>query len=292
MKSRLFAIFAAAALGTAALPETASAQATWATSRPLTVALTISYTAPGLMMKDENGKVLPASEGGGPAFENNYSVSTVNADGEVTKQVDTMESGGKTVIVKYGNVEVLKELLAQDMLPGIGTKEPSISGWSLVIIGDAIEGTDSVFARHTTKIMVPVEGISFGLSEEFAVASTYSHKSVTTITTSPSTGETTEKTVTTGTGSSKGLGFGSVPGIEGFHGHFTSAAGKTIVKIETIEGEKFPTEVHTPGAQKLEKIAGAVEFELSESGAGYLEGSMSTTAATVVDMNIYSAEPQ
>jgi hypothetical protein len=291
MKSRFFVLCAAAVLGGMALPETASAQGMWVSSRPLVVALTISYTAPSLPLKDENGKVVPVAEGGGPTFENMFSVVTMNSNGDITKQVDTMEFGGKAVAVKHGNLEVLKELLAEGTLPGIGDKEPAIAGWSLVIISDpeGMEG-DTVYARHTTKVMVPLEGIGFGLDEEaLAEASTYSSKYIVTTTTHPTTGEPIEKVTSTATGTSKGLGFGMVPGTEGFSGHFTSSAGKTVVKTETIEGEKYVTNVHTPGPRKLDKIAGAVLWGEDAMGA-YLEGYMSTPAATAVDMNVYSSD--
>jgi hypothetical protein len=73
MKKHLLTI-----LVTLTLSGSAFSQAAWGSVGGLTVALTLSYDAPALVKKDDTGKVLTLALGGGPTFDNTYSVDTMS----------------------------------------------------------------------------------------------------------------------------------------------------------------------------------------------------------------------
>jgi hypothetical protein len=250
----------------------------------MTIALTVSSTAPGNVLKDEVGKILTVANGGGPGYENAYSVVTMNAAGVETKRVDTMEYISKVITTKYGNVELLKELVAIELLPKKGAS-PFIAGWSLVVVSDESE-QESLFARHTDKTMVPLEGFGVGFDSGLGEASTSNIKEVITTTTNPSTSDSTTTRTLTDTFASKGEGNGQLIDLL-FTGLYTETGSKVVIKSELIAGEKILTDVWVVGALKLDKIIGSTPPESDSENGGVVEGTMSTTASVLTDLNLY-----
>lgn len=292
MKPKLFSVIVALALAGYAHSVRAADPATWGTVRALTVALTISSTAPGTSAKDENGKIIKPADGGGPAYENSYSVATMNANGDVTKQVDTSEYVSKVVTSKFGNVEILKQLLVDGLLIlNNGNTATSIAGWSIVMVGDMEGTTTSIYARHAaSKSMVSLDDIVFGPDPELmSSATTENWKEVITTNTNPNTGDSTTSRVVTSSFTTKGQGLGTVSMLGqpvALTGLYTETGSKVVIKTETIDGEKIYTDVWVPGAAKLDKAIGSSPPP-DEGNAGVIEGSLSAPAATVTDMNIY-----
>ncbi|MEQ1748033.1 MAG: hypothetical protein ABL974_01320 [Prosthecobacter sp.] len=256
----------------------------WGTVSTMTIALTLSLTIPGTVLKDDAGRVLTPVNGGGPAFQNSYAVITNNAAGIEIRKVETMEAASKVITFKYGNVELLKELVAGEILPQKGVA-PFIAGWTLVLVTDASE-TKTLYARHTDKTMVPLDGVGFGLINEGALAEAFTgnYKNVVTTVTNPTTSLQTVTRVLTDSFTTKGAGIGRV-GSFTFSGFYTEIGGKSVIKLETILGEKISTDVYVTGALKLDKVIGASES--TEGPTGVVEGSMSTTASVLTDMNAY-----
>jgi hypothetical protein len=285
MNPRTLALIISVALSGSAFAAVPPAVAgVWGTVSTMTIALSLSFTIPGTVLKDETGKVLTAANGGGPAFQNNYAVITNNAANIEIKRVETAEAVTKVITFKYGNVELLKELAAADILPHKGTA-PFIAGWSIVVVTDASE-EKTVYARHTDMTMVLLNGIGFGLVNEgvLAEAFTGNFKDVVTTVTNPTTSLQTITRTLIDTFSTKGAGSGAVGDLS-FSGLYTEIGGKSVIKLETISGEKISTDVYLTGALKLDKIAGAGTS--SEGPTGVVEGSMSTTAAVLTDLNLY-----
>jgi hypothetical protein len=98
-----------------------------------------------------------------------------------------MGAASKVITFKYGNVELLKELVAGEILPKKGVA-PFIAGWTLVLVTDASEAK-TLYARHTDKTMVPLDGAGFGLINEGALAEAFTgnYKDVVTTVTNPTT---------------------------------------------------------------------------------------------------------
>lgn len=262
----------------------------------MTIALTQSYTAPGTVLKDETGKILTVANGGGPAFENTFSVVTMNGAGIETKRVETHEYLTKVVTTKYGNVEILKELVLNDILPQKGAS-PFIAGWSIVVVSDET-GMESVHARHTDKTMVPLEGIFFGGGGDPAMglmggeAGTSNYKEVITTTTNPTTGDAITTRTLSDTYTAKADGYGTITtgpeSMLSFSGLYTETGSKVVIKSELIAGEKILTDVWVVGALKLDKISGtgAIPME-GMAPPPLIEGTMSTTASVLTDLNLY-----
>jgi hypothetical protein len=288
MKKNTLALFASLALGGSAF---SIEPGRWGTVSTLTVALTATSETPGTVLKDESGRIVLISDGGGPVSENTYSVSTLDRDGNETKRIDTHEIATKTMTYKFGNAEILRQLIIEGSLPAIGSSQPTIMGWSIVIVSDETK-VKTLYARHTSKVMVELSGIDLdtfnGVSPE-AQARTINYKEVITTATNPLTGESTTSRLLTDTLTSKAFGKGSFTvGSDTFSvaGLYTETASKTVIKLETIAGEKVYTDIWVAGALKLDKITGA---RLSDSfpNGEVIEGTLSTTASVVTDLNLY-----
>lgn len=286
MKTKLISTLAALMLCGSAFP-----QADWGSTGGLTVALTLSYEAEALVMKEvnEEGKLVTViddiTKKPIPTFENTYTVSTPVDN--PTKTVDTSEYGSKIASGKWGNAEIIRYLVENDLIPTKG-KAPHLAGWSLIVVYDGMEAIPTVYARHTDKTTVPVPDIVLGGPEDFDVA-TITERTVTTTTINPKTGD--ENTTETHTYSDtyKGIGSALVPswaGPIGCSGLLTGSY-KFVPKTETIDEEKYFTDVFVPGATKIDKIVGALD---GEDGPELIEGSISVAAGVVVDLKKFLPE--
>lgn len=269
---------------------TAFSQSMWGTTSSVTVALTFTYELPALQQKEidpDTGKLVISKDEDGkpiPAFENNYTLETYNKDGEVTKSVTTDEYGSKMAVSKFGNADILAYLVDSGVLEPKGSKFPFITGYSLIVVDDGM--MSMVYAKHTDKTipLEPVDEFILGDGEEGgAFVATASRKSVETATFNPSTGAETFSSTFSYSETYKEAGFVSVPSFMGpieCSGLWTGTY-KAVAKTETIEGEKFITQVLVPGAAKFDKIVGVLEGDL---GAEILEGTISVGAGAIVDV--------
>lgn len=280
MKTQLTSLLAALTLCGSAF-----SQANWGSTGGLTVALTLSYEAEALVTKEvnEEGKLVTViddiTKKPIPTFQNTYSVSTPFEN--PTKIVDTDEYGSKIVTGKWGNAEIIRYLVENDLLP-IKGKAPHLAGWSLVVVYDGLEAIPTVYARHTDKTMEPVPDILLGGPGDFDVA-TITDRTVTTTTINPKTGDENTTEAHTYSDTYKGMGSATVPSWAGpieCTGLLTGSY-KFVRKTETIEDEKFFTDVFVPGATKIDKIVGALDGDF---GTELIEGSISVGAGVVVDL--------
>ncbi len=267
---------------------------------PATVALTISYSKPGLLAKDPEGKIIPADEGGMLVHENTWSVNKVKIvkiDGESTdipvSDEEITEKSTKLGTWKYSNKEILQDLLFMDLLPGIGENDPAIAGWTLIQVSDAGEegfaSTGRFMARHSSKLAVDITGsIDLMMGEEGSSAVTVTGKS--SIKTSynsageelPNQPKATESySMTYKTPGS----FSMSEGIYQGSGLLTGGHKLTLVSGK-VEGdpETYTERLYVPTAMKLANIVGAGSvfiFTSEEDGEevpAVIEGSMSVGA--------------
>jgi hypothetical protein len=272
------------------LCSSAFSQAMWGSTGALTVALTISYEQEALQQKtvnDAGNKVIididPETKKPIPVFSNAFTISLPNAD-LPTKTVDTQEYGSKISTAKWGNADIIRYLVDNDLIPVKG-KAPHIAGWSLIVLYDGMEGFPMVYARHTDKTMVEVPDIMLGGGEGFDVAA-ITDRTVSTTVFNPTTGDEKTTIVRTYSDTFKGIGSASVPTWVGpimCNGLLTGSY-KYVPKTETLDGEKFTIEVLVPGAMKLDKIVGVLD---GPEGQELVEGSISVAAGVVVDLNIF-----
>lgn len=97
------------------------AQSNWGTSAGVAIALTSSWSGPGTVAKDDGGKPIDEdSEEGGPAYSNDYTVETVNRDGQTTKSVQTSEYYSKAKSYRWGNADIILALIDQGVIPEKG----------------------------------------------------------------------------------------------------------------------------------------------------------------------------
>lgn len=296
--------YMAAALAGLSLTNSASAQM-WGSAGGVTVALTYSYTAPALAAKYDDGKVIPASDGGGPEYRNSFSVETIKKvkmdDGDggfyyedmVVKTVSTEEYGSKIVTGKWGNADIIKALVASGVLPQKGTKAPYTAGWAL-IVAYSPDGEPQFFARHTDKTAVSLSevlgvGIPPSSEEGEGEARARSEKTVTTETTPiDAEGYITESyslTESYKTPSGAIVPFepmepGDLPTPLEVYGLLTGS-GKAVFKTYGTGDEKVTDLLYVPGAIKLDKITATSEL------GDVVEGSISIGAASVVDFATY-----
>jgi len=272
------------------LCSSAFSQSMWGSTGALTVALTISYEEEALLLKEVNemGRLVtvidPETNKPIPTFENFYTIETLNKDAMPTKIVDTQEYGSKISTAKWGNADIIRYLVENDLLPTKGNA-PHVAGWSLIVVYDGMEGFPMVYARHTDKTIVEVPDIMLGGGEGFDVAAIMD-KTVTTTTFNPTTGDEKMTTVRTYSDTFKGMGSASVPTWVGpimCNGLLTGSY-KYVPKTETFDGEKFTIEVLVPGAMKLDKIVGVLD---GPEGQELVEGSISVAAGVVVDLNTF-----
>ena len=263
----------------------AFSQADWGSTGSLTVALTLSYEAEALQMKEVNemGKLItvidPETKKPIPVFENSFSVSTPVDN--PTRIVDTAEYGSKIATARWGNAEIIRSLVENELIPTKG-KAPHLAGWSLIVVYDGTEALPVAYARHTDKTTVEVPDISFGDDLGFDVAAIID-RTVTTTNINLNTGDETITDVRTYSDTYKGMDGATVPSWVGpisCTGLLTGSY-KYVRKTETIEGDKIITDVLVPGATKLDKIVGALD---GPDGTELVEGSISLGAGVVVDL--------
>lgn len=263
----------------------AFSQADWGSTGGLTVALTLSYEQEALQLKEVNdmGKLVTVIDDETkkpiPTFDNSYSISTPVDN--PTRIVDTTEYGSKIGSSKWGNAEIIRYLVDNDLIPVKG-KAPHYAGWSLIVVYDGIEALPTAYARHTDKTTVEVPDILFGDGLGFDVAAIID-RTVTTTNINPNTGDETTTEVRTYSDTYKGVGAVSVPSWAGqidCTGLLTGSY-KFVRKTEVVDGDKFFTDVLVPGATKLDKIVGALD---GPEGPELVEGSISMGAGVVVDL--------
>lgn len=266
-----------------ALAGPAFSQSNWGSTGAVTVALSLSITKEALKSKDETGKVIPISDGGGPTYENSFSVETLGgpANDRVTvRAVSTDEYGSEIFTAKWGNAEILKHLVEEGVLPQKGKKPPFIAGWSIIAIYDAEGSPLSYVARHTDKTTIE---IPMSITPGDPMASEKSEKTVTTDNT-PINGNESSTTTHTFSEKYKGLGSASVHFSEGtldVSGLLTGSI-RMVVKSEGRGEDRVSTEVYVPGAVKLGNIVGASVFD------DVVEGSISVEGATIVDLDAFT----
>lgn len=304
MQPRAFFLFAFAFLAILLGRPAASAQnAVWVATYPVTVALTFTYSAPGMAAKDETGKVIPAAEGGGMTYANYLSYETRDRKGDVVKSVQGSEMSFKPVTVRVGNAQIIKALLDANKLPTIGdpTNEPSVAGWSLVYQG-GYDGSGAFGVLHgpSKTLVVPLEGIGFGFGDpnQYAMVDTNTLKDLTVINYNPAKGTATGTTTFTGSFSRRAPGAGqfffdghSVPVM----GVYSETGTTHVVKTETVAGQKYYTVFRLLGPRKLDKIVGSVVLHLNLSVGdpmALIEGTISCGAGTIVDdLKVFNHHP-
>lgn len=129
--------------------------------------LTISQSSEGTVQKDpETGKPITGKDEfgdplGGPAFWNEWTL--LKPDSELYRR----EYVSKIRTEKYGNKELLTDLLDAELLPAIGGGAPSIAGWTIVEVTGTVENFDGqpeVIARPTFYAFHPASGVAVLLS--------------------------------------------------------------------------------------------------------------------------------
>lgn len=265
----------------------ALAQSNWGSTGAVTVALTLTYETEALQLKDENGRVLPATEagGGGPTFQNTFTVETLGGpvDERVPiKSVTTDEYGSKLGVWRWGNADIIKLLVEDGTLPQIG-RSPFLAGWSIIMTFDGDGNPTGVVARHTNKTTVPIELTI--QPDEFDVGATSSKTIVTNNT--PLTGDPSTTETRTLTKSYKGPGSASVPFLDGaleISGLLTGGL-KVTAKTEGTGIDKITTFVYSNNASKLDKVLGVSSME------DLVEGSISVAAGVIVDLDAFNTPP-
>lgn len=275
------------------------AQSNWGTSANVSVNLTVSWSSPSLPKKDEFGVVV-RGEDAEFVFENEFTVTTVNTDGETTRSSETYEYGSKLASYRWSTRDILLFLVGDDedpdfapVLPRKG-RAPFIAGWSLIRVTDS-EGEVSYYARHTDKTTVALEDLSLGLNavgdqDTQVSAETGSAKSVvTTIFDLSGEGNDRETASYAYSRSFKGLGVAnallgtSLPGL-------LTGSERAVLKTERVRDldtgvtETFSTYVTVPGALKLDRI---VAYDGDDELPGVVEGSVSVAGATIQNLDTF-----
>jgi hypothetical protein len=281
----------------------AQAQSNWGTAAPVTVTLTVSSTAPGTVAKDSTGRPLTGNAAA-PAYSNEFQVNTVR-NGVTTRSVATREYLSKQSSFRWGNAQIILALVQSETLPRKG-RFPHTAGWSLMrITSNAPTGeqTISYFARHTDKTAVALDDIGLAVNAAIAQseisASTVTEREVTT-TVFDLTGGNNDITTTSLTYTSSlkaiGVGYGAL-GVE-LPGLLT-ASYRNVVKTERVVDPQFgtttfSTNIMLPGVLRLDRIV--AHKPLASDGTadvpGLIEGSISTAAATVQNLDTYLVAPQ
>ncbi len=285
----------------AACPFSASAQSPGSVST-ITVALTATYSAPALAAKDENGKIIPVADGGGPVYENSWSINKVNANDDPVSDEEVSEQGTKVITAKYSNKEILLDMLANEFLPGIGGKPATIAGWSIMQVNENAEpgaiSLGNIIARHTSGETVEVP-MSWAVVEEVAAAVTVGAKS-SSKTTYPSNPELEPKTTSSETYNSTFKTVGSLELIAGAdlsgEGLLTGGS-KLMFVLYKEDGETFREPLYVPLAAKLSGILGSalISVEIGEEteASAVIEGSISAAAGKVyADLEAYLSPPE
>lgn len=116
----------------------------------LVISLTTSQSVEGTVQKDpETGKPITGKDDfgaplGGPAFSNEWTITKNNSEGAPLSELYVSEYVSKIRTEKYGNKELLMDLLDAGLLPAIGDGEPSIAGWAIVEVSGTVEDIDGL----------------------------------------------------------------------------------------------------------------------------------------------------
>jgi hypothetical protein len=258
----------------------ALAQTNWGSFSAVTFALTLHETGPANKIKDDEGKVVPAGQGGGPNLMNSYTARTFDRQGNETKKVETEETISKILVSKFGNAELIAKLVLDGVLPQRG-KTPFIAGWSVLHVYTTNEGS-RFFARHVDKTIVDIStNAGFGFEAVTAVAQNY--KKATTTTTAPITLQQTVTVSLVDKKSFMGRGYGGINGTGltlSWAGTYTETGAKVVTRSEVIDGTNYRAEVPLSGALKIEKVSG-----VNSDFSAVVQGTVSTTAGVLTDLS-------
>lgn len=294
MKTLYSTLLAAALLAgpTGAFSQTPGIQ-TPGTVAAVTVALTLTSTVEGTMMKDpETGRVLTIAEGGGPTFENSWTISKNTTAGDPLSVEQNDERASKLKVAKLGNKEILDAMLANGEL----FDSTSITGWSIVQVITEGQGTFVATRKIGTETFNAPVMIEFGGSFEEAPAKVEAYKRVrkeTGLNLATPPFPTLTETQTYSWKTVGGFTFGDLM----VSGLFT-ASGK-LVKLATGEKDEnnlivkdpeynkpMTVDVQVLGAQKLANVLGLGSDPLTAMPA-LIEGSVSIAAGAAKDVSVY-----
>ena len=115
----------------------------------LTFNLTLTRTVEGIVQKDPltgkpiTGKDPQGNPLGGPAFGNQWTITKNGRDGVPVSALFRQEYVSKMLTEKYGNKELLIDLLDAGLLPGIADADPEIKGWTIVEVTGTVGGQEN-----------------------------------------------------------------------------------------------------------------------------------------------------
>jgi hypothetical protein len=273
----------------------------WGAAAKVTLSLTQTWTIPTLYQKDSEGNLVLEDGKKTLTSYNAYTIETTDAEDNPTKTVDVTEVGTKRTSSRYGNRELLTDLLNNGDL---GEEETSIKGWSIVAFYGGIEFDVSLgasntplapvfYARHTDKRMVLIEKLTGNRSE---LKDTTSMK----VTTTSTFKEDNEYIKTSNSYSSSYKGLATLKLLDDSNltgiisGKESYGSKKYTYYYYDDESEKevkstASSAVRIPGSVKFDKLVGSQTFD---NGSAIVEGSLSISASSVVDSEAYLAGPE
>lgn len=276
-------------------------QTTWGAAGNASIALTLTEAVGGLYQKDGSGQVIEeewVDEETGktykqkiPTFENTYTLVTEKGpidERYTAKEVSVQEGAAKMLTYRYGNAEILRELLENGDL---GDETTSISGWSIVAVYDAIndeiDRSPQFYARNTAaKIMIPIEGINL---DEEEVVPAYTNKT-TESTSYNRDGDTTAYSYSRShTGTWKGRAQVDINGILGTGlisgGERLTAKRELVYEDEETGDKEYETYYfYLPSALTVDGIVGIDAGEFSNL---LIQGKVSIAQSTLTDLDAY-----
>lgn len=249
----------------------------------VTFALTLTSSIPGTVAKDDAGKPIKG-EGAGPAYSNEWEVSNTAKNTEEK----TYEYVTKMKAVKFGNKELLTELVEREILPKYGTKAPFIAGWTIVVAnatttdeeGDSDQHSSTFYAVHKGEgdIVDLSNYMDYGYGPDYAENGTYREV---TKTTGVGGVEASTKTITAAFNWKETLyfgidfnGFDSGPIVTALEGGFNMVGVSAIGnKLTTVGTPKVPVIVDTAG--RISGISGSGPYsDDEERERSVVEGSI------------------
>lgn len=257
------------------IPAIGFAQGNAGTVGSVSVSLTLTYSKPGVIERDDEGK----ATGFYVDEQTRTFIKTNSKTEEIISEETVVESSTKMATAKYSNKEILLDLLDMGLLPGIGERDPAISGWSIVHVTGGEEpsvGLSRVLARHTSKVWVDISSF-FQLSSEAEGALNISgRRSDKTVNTADGNSKTTWSETYTAT--FKTAASFNMNDVFFGQGILTGGAKLTFMSYwdEYDELTKYP--VYVPSAVKLAGISGQGTYTLYDIPV-VLEGTFSIGAA-------------
>lgn len=284
---------------------------TWGASGKVTATLTETWNVPTLFKKDDTGEIeYELNEETGKnektlTTSNTYSRDVLNKAGDTVQSISTTEFGTKNTTRRYGNREILTEL----MLTGtLGEEVTSIKGWSIVgyyseIMFDSSAAESSTrltpkfYARHTDKTMIDISDMVVSVNTALLMKTTSMKVSTTTTYSDESE---SSKTSNSYASSYKGTVSLTVPTQGAVNGVITgkeSFVSKSYsyydIDPDDEDGEKLikftsRSNLRVPGSVKLDKLIGTMTYE---NGSSLLEGSVTISTPSIVNGDSYLAGP-